>query len=82
MKVLKTIQIVWTILAVIAIFVEARLAWWIHSMAMFDPVRHEWEPRFHLIVGILSFGVVLPWILFSFVHFALRIIREDVRSSA
>ena len=73
MKALKIIQMVWTILAGIAFVVEMWLAWWIHSMAMFDPVRHEWQPRVHVIGGILSFGVIFPWVLFSIIHFIARL---------
>jgi len=81
MKVLKTIQILLTILAVVAIIVEIWLVWWMRSMPGWDPVRIEWKSRVHLIGGILSFGVIFPWVVFSIVHFFVRIIREDIRTS-
>ena len=65
---LKRIQIVLTVLAVIAFVADLQLARWLHSMAYFDPVRRQWQARIEVISFILWFGVVGSCLLFSVFH--------------
>jgi hypothetical protein len=75
-RLLATIQIILTVLVVVAFAVGMKMALWIHSMAMSDPVRQEWQPRFSIIGAILWFGTIIPWLLFTIYHVIVVIKRR------
>ena len=67
-RLLAIIQIVLTALVVIGFAVDMKMALWLHSMAMSNPVRPVWEPRFAVIGPILWFGTIIPWLFFTIFH--------------
>jgi len=74
-KLLATIQIILTVLVVVAFIVGMKVALWLHSMAYADPVRQEWQPRWETLGSILWFGTVIPWLLFTVFHVIVVIRR-------
>jgi len=72
MKILTKIQIILTILVVIAVAVDFKVALWLHSTAYDDPVRQKWRP----VLDILWFGSVIPWLLFTICHVIFRLARR------
>ena len=81
-KILKKIQIILTAFVVIAFTVGMKMALWLHSMAMSDPVRKEWQPRFEVIGPILWFGTVIPWVLFTIYHVIVVVKRRTTARQA
>jgi len=75
-KAITIIQIVWTILAVIAVIVSFSGAFWLHSMRTTDPERQLWTPRWDTIGLICWLGVIWPWLLFSVIHLSARIVMK------
>lgn len=76
MKTLTKIQIILTVLVVVAFVASMKMALWLHSMAYADPVRQEWQPKLHLIGSIVWFGTIIPWILFTIFHVIVVIRRK------
>jgi len=76
-KLLARIQIILSAIVVIAFVVGFKLAMWIHSMAYADPVRQEWQPRFSVISGLLWFGTIIPWLLFTIFHVIVVLRRKQ-----
>jgi hypothetical protein len=67
-KLFAKIQIILTVMVIIAFVVDVKMASWLHSMAYADPVRQEWQPKLNLIGSILWFGTIIPWLLFTIFH--------------
>jgi len=67
-KLLARIQIILTVLVIVAFAVNMKMALWLHSMAYADPVRREWQPKLNLIGNILWFGTIISWLLFTIFH--------------
>jgi hypothetical protein len=71
MKILTKIQIILTVLVVIAVAVDFKIALWLHSTAFDDPARQKWHPA----LDILWFGSVIPWLLFTICHIIFRLVK-------
>jgi hypothetical protein len=78
MKTLTKIQIILTVLLVVAFVVGMRMAAWLHSMAYDDPVRQEWQPKLDRIGSILWFGTFVPWLVFTIYHVFIRVRQKPV----
>jgi hypothetical protein len=76
MKTLWKIQIILTVLFVVAIVADIGVVLWLRSMAYVDPVRREWEPRLSLICDIIWSGTLVPWLLFTGFHMLFLILRK------
>jgi len=75
-KLLTDIQIALTVVVVIAFVVDMKMASWLHSMDYADPVRQEWQPRFTAIGGVIWFGAVGSWLLFTVFHLIFIVTRK------
>ncbi len=76
-KLLTTLQIILTVLVVVAFIIDMKVARWLHSMAYADPVRQEWQRRWEAMGSILWFGTVIPWLLFTLSHVIVVIRRTQ-----
>ncbi len=76
-RLLATIQIILTALVVVGFAVGMKMALWIHSMSMSDPVRQEWQPRVSVIGAVLWFGTIIPWLLFTIYHVIIVVRRKS-----
>ena len=75
MRILRTLQIVLTILAVLAGLVGFGGAMWLHSMAYADPVRRSAEPIFEPI-SLAAWLMIVFWFWFSVIHGVLIVVRK------
>jgi hypothetical protein len=69
MKPLTKIQIILTVLLVVAFVADCKIALWLHSTAYDDPVRDRWRP----VMTVLWYGSLFPWMLFTICHVIYRL---------
>ena len=84
MKTLTKIEAVLTLLAIVVVVSEVRVALWLKSMSISDPVREQlWQRRLGPAGDILWYITVFPWMIFtafyllvSFLHLSAWIFRK------
>jgi hypothetical protein len=67
-RLLARVQIILTAAVVLVVAADFKIVMWLRSMSYADPVRQEWQTRLNAIGGILLYGSVIPWLLFSAYH--------------
>jgi hypothetical protein len=80
-KLLARIQIVLSVLFIVAVVVVFKTASWLHSMAYDDPVREHWQSKLEVPMNVLWFGTLLPWLLFTVFH-VIVVMRRKVRAKS
>jgi hypothetical protein len=75
MKILTKIQIVFTVLTVVAVVGQVLITRWILSMIWSNPTREFWQPIcVHLHIDDW-FLILFPWFLFTISHLIIVISR-------
>ena len=76
MKVLTIIQIVLTVVALIAFAVWWEMVTGIHHFASADPARKVAEERAREFGHVFQYAIFMPWLLFTVGHVAARVGRR------
>jgi len=76
-KLLAIIQIILTAFVAVALVTLIMMALWVHSMTIADPVRQLWQPRLLNIGGVIWFGALIPWFLFTVFHVIVAIRKKQ-----
>jgi hypothetical protein len=76
-RALILIQIILSLLVIVAVSVEFKTAFWLHSMGYNDPVRKEWEPILDPLLDVLWFGSIGTWIAFTIFHWTIAVSRKS-----